>query len=243
MKYLVIAVVAAAVIALRAPDLQEPTESPSPAERRTWHRERGRSGPGAWAQDPPRPESATGAADVRGLSGRGRHGGQARDQRAGPGPDLPDRHAHHPPRRRPPPSSSRPCTSGGGPTTQTVGVVGGLSPADRASRDHGRVTEPGLRPVRARALAGGRQGRSALGKHRLRHRRRQPDPAQPARGSNSSPADPALVQDVADYLGVLKAYQAAGLTPAQATQVDQATAGPGPDPPAGVEAKRPRRHR
>ena len=39
--------------------------------------------------------------------------------------------------------------------------------------------------------------------------------------SSSSPADPALVQDVAEYLGVLRAYRTAGLTPAQATQVNQ----------------------
>jgi ABC-2 type transport system permease protein len=40
--------------------------------------------------------------------------------------------------------------------------------------------------------------------------------------SSSSPADPGLVQAVADYLGVLKTYQAAGLTPTQATEVSQA---------------------
>ena len=34
--------------------------------------------------------------------------------------------------------------------------------------------------------------------------------------------DPTLVQDVAGYLGALKAYEAAGLTPAQAALVDQA---------------------
>ena len=38
--------------------------------------------------------------------------------------------------------------------------------------------------------------------------------------SDSSPADPGLVQSVAAYLGVLKAYRQAGLTPAQAEQVD-----------------------
>jgi ABC-2 type transport system permease protein len=40
--------------------------------------------------------------------------------------------------------------------------------------------------------------------------------------SNGSPADPALVHDVAAYLGVLNAYRAAGLTPAQAARVDNA---------------------
>ena len=41
---------------------------------------------------------------------------------------------------------------GGGPTTQTVGVVGALSPPGRAGRDDGRDTEPGLRQIRVRAL-------------------------------------------------------------------------------------------
>lgn len=40
--------------------------------------------------------------------------------------------------------------------------------------------------------------------------------------SSRSPADPGLVQDVAEYLGVLSAYQAAGLTPTQATLVSRA---------------------
>jgi ABC-2 type transport system permease protein len=40
--------------------------------------------------------------------------------------------------------------------------------------------------------------------------------------STSSPADPSLVQDVAEYLGVQKAYEAAGLSPTQAAQVDHA---------------------
>ena len=40
--------------------------------------------------------------------------------------------------------------------------------------------------------------------------------------SKNSPADASLVQEVAEYLGVLKAYTAAGLTPAQAIAVDGA---------------------
>ena len=112
--------------------------------------------------------------------------------------------------------------SGGGPTTQTVGVVGGLSPsteqvvqtAGTRNQDSVKfVDEPSLMV----AKAGLRSGRVDLvlvdGDQVLLNL-----PAD----SNNSPADPALVQDIADYLGVLVAYQAAGLTPTQATQVDRA---------------------
>ena len=44
--------------------------------------------------------------------------------------------------------------------------------------------------------------------------------------SNNSPADPALVQDVAEYLGVLVPTSAAGLSPEQAAQVDHAKSAP-----------------
>ncbi|HEY1832147.1 MAG TPA: ABC transporter permease [Acidimicrobiales bacterium] len=40
----------------------------------------------------------------------------------------------------------------------------------------------------------------------------------------SSPADPTLVQEVAEYFGLLHAYQSAGLTPAQTSSVSQAHA-------------------
>ena len=112
--------------------------------------------------------------------------------------------------------------SGGGPTTQKVGVVGGLSPqAERLVYSAGSSNQDSIKlvvePSVAAAEADLRSGKVDLavvdGNRVLLDR--------PA-SSNASPADPGLVQDVAEYLGVLKAYQAAGLTPAQATQVDQA---------------------
>ena len=48
---------------------------------------------------------------------------------------------------------------------------------------------------------------------------------QPA-SSNSSPADSGFVESVAAYLGVLQAYRAAGLTPAQASEVTHAKSVP-----------------
>ena len=67
---------------------------------------------------------------------------------------------------------------------------------------------------RAGAVARRRQSRPAFGQDRS-------SPSSTATGScstcppasSNSPADPGLVQAVADYLGVLKAYQVAGLTP------------------------------
>lgn len=111
---------------------------------------------------------------------------------------------------------------GGGPTTQTVGVVGGLSPEARqvvytaGSRNNDSVKLMPL-PSLAAAKADLRSGKVDFaivnGNAVLLN--------QPAT-SSSSPADPSLVEDVAEYLGVLKAYQRAELTPAQATQVDHA---------------------
>jgi len=112
--------------------------------------------------------------------------------------------------------------SGGGPTPQAVGVVGGLSPdteqlvraAGSQNQDSVRlVTEPSLATAKADLRSGKVDFVIIDGTRILLN--------QPAT-SNSSPADPALVQDVAEYLGVLKAYQAAGLTPTQAMQVDRA---------------------
>jgi len=112
--------------------------------------------------------------------------------------------------------------SGGGPTPQAVGVVGGLSPdteqlvraAGSQNQDSVRlVTEPSLATAKADLRSGKVDFVIIDGTRILLN--------QPAT-SNSYPADPALVQDVAEYLGVLKAYQAAGLTPTQAMQVDRA---------------------
>jgi ABC-2 type transport system permease protein len=64
---------------------------------------------------------------------------------------------------------------------------------------------------------------------------------QPASAS-SSPTDPSLVQNLAGYLGVLKAYQLGGLTPEQARLVSNAkavpvnTLRPGPKPTNGASA-------
>ena len=111
---------------------------------------------------------------------------------------------------------------GGGPTTQTVGVVGSLSPqteqvvstAGSQNQDSVQlVVEPSLAAAKTDLRAGKVDLAIVDGDLILLN--------QPAT-SNGSPADPALVHDVAAYLGVLKAYRAAGLTPAQAAQVDKA---------------------
>ncbi len=109
--------------------------------------------------------------------------------------------------------------NGGGLTTQRVGVVGGLShEAEQLVSAAGSTNQDLVTLVPERSLAaakaGLRSGRIDLavvdgGQILL---------DQPA-SSGSSPADPGFVQSVADYLGVLKAYQSAGLTPGQAAQV------------------------
>jgi ABC-2 type transport system permease protein len=110
----------------------------------------------------------------------------------------------------------------GGPTIQTVGVVGALPPhTDKLVYTAGSENQDSVRivaePSLAKAKAGLRSGRIDFaivdGSQLLLNR--------PA-SSDNSPADAGLVQDVAEYLGVLKAYQTAGLTPAQAAQVDHA---------------------
>jgi ABC-2 type transport system permease protein len=112
--------------------------------------------------------------------------------------------------------------SGSGPTIQTVGVVGDLSPEARLAVDTAGtqnqdsvkyVTEPSLASAKAN-LRSGKVDVVIVDSDRVVLNK-------PA-SSSSSPADPGLVQAVADYLGVLKTYQAAGLTPTQATEVSQA---------------------
>ncbi len=111
---------------------------------------------------------------------------------------------------------------GGGPTTQTVGVAGGLSSqAEQLLLTAGSqnddsikiVSEPSVAAAKADLRSGKVDFAIIDGSQILLNR--------PA-SSSSSPADPGLVQGVAGYLGVLRAFQAAGLTPAQATQVDHA---------------------
>jgi ABC-2 type transport system permease protein len=112
--------------------------------------------------------------------------------------------------------------SGGGPTPQTVGVVGALSPETEqflhaaGSRDQDSVKLVPV-PSVAAAKADLRSGKVDFviddeDRILIQH---------PA-SSSQSPVDPTLVQDLAEYLGVLKAYEAAGLTAAQAALVDQA---------------------
>jgi ABC-2 type transport system permease protein len=111
--------------------------------------------------------------------------------------------------------------SSGGPTVQTVGVIGHQSPAiEKVVKSAGTreqdsvkiVQEPSLGAAKSALRAGTIDFVLVDGSQVLLDK--------PA--SNNSPADPALVEDVANYLGVLKAYTAAGLTPTQATQIDQA---------------------
>ncbi len=114
----------------------------------------------------------------------------------------------------------------GGPTPQTVAIVGPLSPqAEQLVRSAGSqnqdsvkiVSVPSLETAKA-DLRSGKVDVAIVDSSRVLVN-------QPASSANS-PADPALVQDVAEYLGVLKAYQVAGLTPAQAAEVDQSKSVP-----------------
>jgi ABC-2 type transport system permease protein len=113
-------------------------------------------------------------------------------------------------------------TGSSGPTIQKVGVVGGLSPeakqilhaAGSANQDTVKlVPEPSVAEAKANLRSGKVYFTIVDNRQILLN--------QPATSSNS-PADPTLVQDVAEYLGVLKAYQAAGLTPTQVMQVGRA---------------------
>ncbi|MGH9171581.1 MAG: ABC transporter permease [Acidimicrobiales bacterium] len=106
-----------------------------------------------------------------------------------------------------------------GPTTQAVGVVGRLSPeakqlmnaaASQNSDAMSLVTEPSLAVAEADLRSDKVDLAIVDGDEVLLD--------QPAAAA-SSPADPSFVQEVAEYLGVLKAYQVAGLTAAQAAQV------------------------
>lgn len=109
----------------------------------------------------------------------------------------------------------------GGPTTQRVGVVGTLPPqaeqlihvAASANKDSVvLVPVSSLAEAEANLRSGKLDFAVVNGEEVLLN--------EPATAS-SSPADPGLVQDVAEYLGVLKAYQTAGLTTAQAAAVTQ----------------------
>jgi ABC-2 type transport system permease protein len=117
-------------------------------------------------------------------------------------------------------------SSSGGLTAQTVGIVGSLSPqTEQVVGSAAKQDQDSVRFVREPSIAA---AKAALRSGRLDFAVADADLVllnQPAT-SSSSPADPTLVQDVAQYLGVVKAYEAAGLTRAQAAQVDQAKAVP-----------------
>jgi ABC-2 type transport system permease protein len=104
-------------------------------------------------------------------------------------------------------------------TTQTVGVVGGLSPeakqlvlaAGQSNQDVVKfVDEPSLAAASA-DLSSGQVDLAIVDTDEVLL-------DQPATAKNS-PADPGLVAEVAEYLGVVQAYRTAGLTPAQAAQI------------------------
>jgi ABC-2 type transport system permease protein len=113
-------------------------------------------------------------------------------------------------------------SSSGGPTIQTVGIVGSLSPqVEQVVHAAGTQSQDVVKVVPERSLAAAktdlRSGKIDLaivgGGQVLLNL--------PASAS-SSPADPGLVQNVAAYLGAVKAYRAGGLTPRQASLVDNA---------------------
>jgi ABC-2 type transport system permease protein len=117
-------------------------------------------------------------------------------------------------------------SSSRGPTTQTVGIVGRASSqveqvvhsAGTASQDVVRIV-PELSVATAKTeLRSGKIDLAIIGGNQVLL-------DLPATAS-SSPADPTLVQNVAAYLGVLKAYRAGGLTPRQASVVDNAKSVP-----------------
>jgi ABC-2 type transport system permease protein len=116
--------------------------------------------------------------------------------------------------------------SSSAPTPQAVGVVGGLSP----SIEHLLVAAGNSDKDKVRFVAEGslEDTRSALRLKTLAFAIVDSDEVllwEPATVS-SSPADPALVETAAEYLGVLKTYQRAGLTPSQAAAVDGSKSAP-----------------
>lgn len=109
-----------------------------------------------------------------------------------------------------------------GPTIQTIGVVGGLAPdtrqivvtAGEANQDSIKfVTEGSVATAKA-DLRSNKVDISVVDSSELLLE-------QPATAS-SSPADPGLVAELAEYLGVLQAYRQAGLTAAQVKHVSGA---------------------
>jgi ABC-2 type transport system permease protein len=116
--------------------------------------------------------------------------------------------------------------SSSGPTPQAIGVVGSLSPdfehllvaAGTANKDKVRfVTEDSVAKTKSALRAETLAFAIVDGNEVLLW-----EPATLA----SSPADPTLVVEAAEYLGVLRAYRNAGLTPTQAADVDNSKSAP-----------------
>lgn len=110
--------------------------------------------------------------------------------------------------------------SSSGPTPQGIGVVGSVSPdLERLVVAAGTADKDKVRFVTERSLA---EARSGLRSRTIAFAVVDDNEVllwEPA-ALASSPADPTLVHAAAEYLGVLKAYRIAGLTPAQAADVD-----------------------
>jgi ABC-2 type transport system permease protein len=114
--------------------------------------------------------------------------------------------------------------SSSGSATQEVGVVGSLSPAFKdVVTTAGKSNEDDVHFVAEPSLA---QAKKSLRNNALAFAIVNGDEIllnEPA-AESSSPADPTLVQDVAEYFGLLHAYQSAGLTQAQTQSVSDAHA-------------------
>ncbi len=107
-------------------------------------------------------------------------------------------------------------------TTQRVGVVGALSPSARsvvlavgkANQDKVLFSSEPSSGAARRALKAGRIDLALVDSREIL--------LEKPTSANNSPADSGLVQGVSQYLGVLDAYQAAGLTPGQVSRVIKA---------------------
>jgi ABC-2 type transport system permease protein len=112
------------------------------------------------------------------------------------------------------------------PTPQAVGVVGALSPdLEHLLVAAGTADKDKVRFITERSVS---ETKSALRAKTLAFAIVDSDEVllwEPATLS-SSPADPTLVSEAAEYLGVLNAYRTAGLTPAQAADVDSSKSAP-----------------
>jgi ABC-2 type transport system permease protein len=116
--------------------------------------------------------------------------------------------------------------SSNSPTPQAIGIVGRLPPDLQALvKAAGVVDNDKVRFVQEKSIA---KAKSALRDQAIAFAIIDSKEVllwEPATAA-SSPADPTLVSDTAEYLGVLKAYRTAGLTPAQAETINNSKAAP-----------------